>query len=564
MAISPSIERGLAPVPIPPNQNDDGWIRLCEFTLAHTPELRQLARQNANPLCALFARTEAGRSVCDRGCGMPDSGGLGGDAGARHLCPFGMAMRRVSGGVGVGPSRWIGRRFPSAGTMHNALDRLVAEGFDEETILNHLPANPIVDDVSLNEATVGRAMAEIIPLAGEPTGNATAKATTIGATNGVANGKTDAARDGLRPTPREDDQLIVETPVGTAVSAVLEYLTQMNHLLASVNQPTRLCERFLKAVGVVMTLEQTAILVRRRVKPPSNAPARLGDELIMITEHPSRSGGERGAHWAPLSSHELGPIVFAERKALVEIGDEIVPLTDDRVGDGTVGLPLMAGGRLLGVWLARLDRQAAARGWTGEPARLMRLMAEMLANRLQHIMGAVPARHEPVAVWSDKDLQAALAPELTRAQRHGSPLLLLHLLIHADRKEVTLPVEALARALRARLRPYDLIAMHENASGAAWGCVLPHMATDAAAALGERIRALVEDTLDANGGLEERGLRVGLGMSLPGADTGDAQHQAASLATHARQAAKAALAGADPSAAVLYQAPAGAKQEGIG
>jgi hypothetical protein len=483
-----------------------------------------------------------------------------------------MAMRRLPGRSPLGHSRWIGRRFPSAAALHEALDQLVEAGFDVETIMDHMPANPIVNELALDEATIGEDRAEVIaleiaeiseiePEATPPAdaGAALAEAQ-FGATQREPVADAPSARGESPATGAETRVAVEKPPVApgglSPVNAVLEYLSQINNLLANVHQPSRLCERFLRAVGVVMEFDQAAILVRRRVKPPADRPAELGDELVLVAARPepnergSGRGPGRSAIESPISSHELGPIVFSERKALMEVAGEIRPFNEESPATGIVAVPLAVGERVLGVWLARLDAQTA-RGWAGESARMMRLMAELLANRLQHVLAVSPSRHEPVPVWTQKELLAELGPEVARAQRHGGQLGLIRLTVHCERKGVSLPVEALARELRARLRPYDQVALHDCARGGEWNLAIAHADAGGLRALTERLKALVEDTLDANGGLEERGLKVALGASSLGVDAADALQ----LAVHAAHAARTALVRAEPSATEIYSIP---------
>jgi GGDEF domain-containing protein len=90
--------------------------------------------------------------------------------------------------------------------------------------------------------------------------------------------------------------------------------------------------------------------------------------------------------------------------------------------------------------------------------------------------------------------------------------------------------------------------MHEMPTGADWRLLFSELREEDPLPLADRLRTLVEDVLDADGGLEERSLRVAFGLSLLGADAADAQQ----LVTHAALAARVALGQADPSAVEIY------------
>jgi hypothetical protein len=118
-------------------QAAESSAQFSTFTLHAGSPVLQTELQQANPLCRLAACTPLGRGACDRACGIADPAGT-----VSHTCPLGMEMRRI-GAPAAGLTRWVGRRFTSVAALHRALDLLVAAGYDEDTILAHLPPNPI-------------------------------------------------------------------------------------------------------------------------------------------------------------------------------------------------------------------------------------------------------------------------------------------------------------------------------------------------------------------------------------------------------------------------------------
>jgi hypothetical protein len=156
-----------------------------------------------------------------------------------------------------------------------------------------------------------------------------------------------------------------------------------------------------------------------------------------------------------------------------------------------------------------------------------------------------------VPIWSREDLLAALRPEVARAQRHQGFFLLADLRLKSSRKGTRLPVATMAHALRASLRPYDRLALADEApAGEHWLILLTQLAPEAMEAALARVRMLIEDILDAGGGVEERGLRIGLGASAFGSDAVEPER----MADHAGLAARRALDLAAPSAAIFHDA----------
>jgi hypothetical protein len=463
-------------------------------------------------------------------------------AGDVHVCPFGMTMRRLPDGASVGqgaPGRWVGRRFPTIKAMHAALDRLREAGLDDETILAHLPVNPVADAATLAEAARELVGAQVIPL--------------------VAPGApaTETRRPRRSHEPREASEIVsAPTPAGP----ILEYVLQLQRLLATADRPEKACELLLKSVGAAVPLEASVILLRSALP---------GDGVAAAAPVVAASRSARAALASALAACPLGAAVLAEGRPLIESPGhpEAIEAFPGTLAPGAiVALPIAAGGRpALGAWVARVAAGRAG-DHAEDAARLLLLLAELLGSRLEQLRqipataGPVeaPAARRPgpvpvysVPTWSREDLLEALRSEVARAQRHQEFFLLADLRLKSSRQGTRLPVATMARALRASLRPYDRLALADDApAGEQWLIVLTHLAPEAMEAALARARMLVEDILDASGGVEERGIRIGLGASAFGSDAVEPER----MADHAGRAACRALDMAAPSSAIFHDA----------
>jgi hypothetical protein len=493
--------------------------RLAEFTIetAHPP--RQIECLAENPLCHLAARTAAGGTVCDRGCGLAQPG-----ATVEHVCPFGLTMRRVESDADGARSRWIGRRFATVDAMHGALDRLLDEGFDEETILSHLPPNPVV-----GKDEIARAAAE-------------------GRTKGEGRR---AKEDGLWGEPEFDARLGADALPASKDAAplahLMEYLEQIQNLIAGTTRPEVVCERFLRALGGLLPFDEMAIYladpaageprewvlaasldplgsVAPGARAPQARPCRLGpgdagwraceEGRVVFERWTNGSNGSNGSNGPNRSNGTNGSRLTEEsgRSDRSDVSEEL-GLT---IGPGLIALPLpLTCGERAGVWVARTSRELPADPLGGEPVRFMRLLAEMVGMRLR--LAARPAapgdNASPCPTWDAAQLSERLQPELARASRLGASVALLRLKVSGALPNDRLPVEPLGAALRAKLRLYDQVgAVAERR--AVWSVIAAVGAAESAQRIAERM----QDALDAQGGLEERGLRVTVGISLWGSD----------------------------------------------
>jgi hypothetical protein len=447
-------------------------------------------------LCRLAARTPAGAHHCYKGCGIAHGGGA-----ERHQCPLGLAMLRHESRAAGHTSHWIGRRFVSVDAMHAALDQLMAAGFDEETVLEHLPPNPVLEWGEMRRIAAG----QLSPA-------------------------------GAQPETSGDQHLV----------NVIEYLTQIHSLIASGDRPATVCDRFLRVLAGMLPFDDMVIYLL----PPDEA------ELVIVAtvDRGARERGKLTAHSTRLDRDGLGWRSFTERKVMIERNGTIEPLDGELAGPGRLAIPLPPiSGRMMGVWIARRSHPFERSPLGNEPVRLMNLLAELLSSRLQQLFGVkaeLPAAGQsaatlpeippapPVALhaWDGDGLRWALEPEVARATRYDGGLALLHLRVECARADVTLPSGELTGALAASLRAYDKMARRTGAAEA-WDIILPHANDETARLVGARLLTLVEDIMDARGGTEELGLRLGLGISLWGADAASAEQMIRHAEAAAAQAA---------------------------
>src|SRR5262249_29695418 len=149
-------------------------------------------------------------------------------------------------------AQWIGRRFSSVAAFHAALDRLVEAGYDEETVLAHLPANPVAFPQELDEALLGldgRGQNIQHPAAGRPFNK--------GETEELKTSVPNAA--GVRKPTLGD---------------LLEYFTQIQTLLDSASSRETACDRFLHALAPLAPFGQMEIYL------PSERRGRDGENLV--------------------------------------------------------------------------------------------------------------------------------------------------------------------------------------------------------------------------------------------------------------------------------------------
>ncbi|MCL5268962.1 MAG: hypothetical protein M1457_00025 [bacterium] len=451
--------------------------------------MQQVFLADENPLCRLAAQLPEGMRVCNRGCGIPNPAAWG------HVCPFGMIMRRVVGPAGARQHRWIGRRFPNIGAMHQTLDRFLQAGMNEAMFIAHLPSNPIASEEELTRAA--RRVEAAAPEDAAP-----AAAGIVGPMVGG-------------PIEEPDDQL----------SNVLEYIDQVQSIISGGEKHEAICERFLRVMGGIVPFEEMSIYLCDR---------KSGDLVIAASvEHQAARIEYPRARTCRLDTTSLGTAALAQRKILIQRGDTIEPLVGRFDGLGAIAIPLpMKAGEGIGVWIS--TRNAACPSRLGsDPVRVMGLLAELLAVRLRR-GGPEPApgreraadpptptperpsiRNAPPA-WSDKSLALALAPEAARASRTKTGLALVRLKIvrlTGDGRRVAIPVEQLTEGMRSVLRPYDRF---ELAGGRfpLWDAILPEADVMVARTVADRLITVAEDVMDAHGGTEEQDLRIGAGISI--------------------------------------------------
>lgn len=452
---------------------------LSEFILTRAHPIRQRALLNDNPFCTLAARTAVGTRVCGHGCGLVAPGGA-----EEHVCPFGLIMRRAEEAGEDGADWWLGRRFPTVRAMHHGLDQLIAEGISEEKILSHLPPNPIT---TWEELRAAKRQTSALPAPG-----------------------------GSAPAAGEEFGL----------SDLLEYLEQVHSLLATAHRPETICERFLRAIAAAVPFDEMAIYLR--------ATDGSQDWVIAASVDVGPSApAEPRAQPCRLAPDSLGWQAAEQRRIMAERAGQADLLQGEFEGPGSLAIPLpVGGGTVLGVWLAHQSAQVELSPMGGDAARFMRLLAELLAARLQQVemarrqMAIVRDMAQPATagetLWGRTDLQEALGPEAARTRRRGHSLALVCLRAHGSAALDALPEEELTRQFAASLRPYDQMGRWSEAR-ATWVAILPEVGEAEARAVAERLLSVFEDTMDAQGGMEELGLSCRVGIALGGRHEGSAR-----------------------------------------
>ena len=536
-----------APNPVHPEPNAP-TTRLSAFTLRHGSALpRQTREEHANPLCRLLAETHGG-SVCGAGCGV---GGPAAEAPGVHVCPFGMAMRRLdTGGGAAEESQWLGRRFLSAESMHGALDHLTEAGFDPEQVIDRLPPNPVVseDELALEASTwPERPTAAVIPMVEERL--AAAMPAPLAAPP-VAEERPEpapsaSAAPAAPPVDPKTDRL--------HVSAITEYMMQIHSLLATAETPDEICQRFVQAVSVAFPGTAMTICLGRPGEAPTataevNWEELCAEDLELARERRRRVGGrwpgaaERRRRWVCRTARTNGS---PSRSAALSMSP-------------------------LGVWMLRPTRGEDAHASGMDRLDLLQLLGQFLAARLRPFAEATPPNEASPAKkksatagsaaparagaqdsaaeswwWDAEAARTAAEAEVARAIRHEMPLSMLRIQCTAEGRDVKLPVRELTGYLVAAVRPYDRLGARRDEPGC-WELLLPHAGEEAACEVALRLMMLIEDEMDARGGLEERGMRLSVGVSTLGLDAQDAE----GLAAHAAKAARQATRGKQPDASI--------------
>lgn len=504
-----------APAAVEPVQDGPGSLnhtdqtgRFTEFTLTLIPPFRQVDLTGENPLCRLIAQTGAGWPVCGRGCGIEQP-----STQQKHICPMGLAMRRAEGPAGASGARWVGRRFPTIQAMHQTLDRLIAEGLDEETILAHLPPDPIATEIELRQAA--QCAAPMAPY--------------------------------VTPTVfrREDAVLPLEEKkpakgqINFQLDNMLEYLEQILSLIATARQPEAICERFLRSVGAVVPFDEMAIYLRQKA-----------DSDWVITawvDGASASPAGPRLQTCHLEASGLGAAAIEQHKILIERASGHEPFRGSFQGPGTLAIPFpLSSGEPAGVWLAHQSDPARTFSLSTDLVRFMRLLAEFLAARLQQVAlpaqpaageekGAVPAKKAKAEngwSWNHEALFEVLRPEIARASRRNEPVALVCLQVAAGIAPEALPVGEITQELATSLRPYDQVAASAD-SPSTWYAILPELPEDEAREVALRLSNVFESLLEACAGAKEKRVRCRVGVSVWGDDANSIEQ----MIRHAERAA---------------------------
>ena len=376
--------------------------------------------------------------------------------------------------VRLDAQRWAGRRFASVDEMHRTLDLLLDHGFGEETILDHLPSNPVATQHEFANllATYG---GDVV----------------------------------IQPA--------LESRTRPCLGHVLEFVEQVRNLLASADRPACLCDRFLRAIGGLLPFGEMVIYLRERT----------GNGYVIAAtaeRHAAATPGPQ-AHPCRLESEGLGATAMAEGCLMADRDGRHYPPGDHLVAGEQVALPLMLGADCgLGVWMASGTGQAIGDFSHGEALGLMRIFGDMLSNQLSRLIahGAGTPNEQPSGIsdgtTSQADLSGLLATEIARASRFDAGLAVVRLQLMADGcRPDSLPVEQIERILHSTTRPYDRV-FDEPDQPLTWTLVLPETHDLSAHVVASRLLMAIEDLLDSRGGTEEQGIRVGAGVALWGAD----------------------------------------------
>ncbi|MEN6627113.1 MAG: hypothetical protein ABFD69_12895 [Candidatus Sumerlaeia bacterium] len=436
---------------------------VTEFALTLNDPPQQTDLRNANPLCALAARTRAGMAVCNQGCGIRETA-----VGAVHACVFGLEMRCAE--VSASGARWSGRRFGSAQAMHQALELLELNGIERDEILAHLPDEPIAAPRRMRPAAADPAPAA--PVQGDHAGH------------------------------------------------LLEYVEQIHRLISSAGKREEVCNRFLRALCGAVPFDGMAIYLAD------------GEELVLTATADRESRTRPKAHPCRPAADSLEALALARACTLVENNaGAIEPLAGAPDQPVAVAIALAGKARPLGVWVSRRGGTPFASPIQRQPIRLMHLLAELLAERLER--EAAPAGGEVVAIENpDHKLFAELRAEVARATRIEGAVALLRVVVDTGRGKARLPAEALGEALAGAVRPYDRVAAIPG-EPCAWWVMGAHAAAEDARAIATRLVATLEDVMDAHGGAEELGVAFRVGISVWGDDAASADE----LVAHATAAA---------------------------
>lgn len=510
----------------------------CVFSLDADDPTRQHSVVRENPLCKLAALTPLGTTVCNRGCGLAHV-----KAGEEHICPFGMVMQRVRVKE-AGRTVWIGRRFVDAFALHRALDRLMEAGHREETLLANLPDDPVVAQAELQEAAKDYAAmhggVNEMDAAKRDEAPAQPKAEPLPEPDPVFESFN---REAKKPAASEPVAEPAAHPPASRVDYLLEYMMQVHHLLLSADHPERICDRFLRALGGCLPCDEMAIYLRSIQQD-----GQIGEELVLaatLDNHTCRPLRPQAQH-CRLEPGHLGSEALYLEKVMVERDGEATILDGDFDGRGRIAVPLIWGKDKLGVLVGKSESSPTHRPLVSEPMRLLRLVAEIMSARLHQVMGlgqgavgpesAEEPRHPGIACWAGAELEREVQAEVARAQRKAECTGMLRILLESPQERVTLPIEELSEAIRHVLRPYDRFARYDE-KGLGWIALLPDVEDTAAHAVAMRIEAVVEDVLDARGGMEELGIRLGIGGAVLGGDA----TTGVELIEHAEQAMSRAL-----------------------
>lgn len=439
-----------------------------EFTLTLTTPPQQTEIRHGNPLCLLAARTRVGMAVCNQGCGICKH-----EVGARHTCPFGLEMQCAE--VTNAGARWIGRRFSSPRTMHKALEFLENNGSARDEILMHLPDEPIVDCIAPSRIE-----------------------------------KVSTARP---PEPPADEH----------AGHILEYVEQVHRLIAAPGKRDEVCNRFLRALCGAVPFDEMAIYLTE------------GDELVLAAaaDRDDKATPRPRAHSCKPPREGLIAQSIARAATMVEHASGTAePFIPGGAQPSVVAIPLAGKGlRPMGAWFASRRGARHAIPIRLEPIRIMHLLADLLAERLEHDERA--AEVEVVAIEDPKHkLLSDLRCELARATRLQGSFSLLRVSVDPGRPKVRLPAEALGEGLAGAVRPYDLV-RPVHGENCAWWIVAAHASADEARSIAARLIATFEDVMDAHGGVEEKGISFRVGISVWGDDAATADE----LVAHATAAA---------------------------
>jgi hypothetical protein len=536
----PSLQAMLAPVREgwPDSVHPEDAVRLTEFSLTPAIPYRQVAIQYENPLCGMTQPAQQNR----------------------HVCHFGLTMWQVSAPAGSCVTHWVGRRFTSVHAMHEALDRLIVEGLDEETILAHLPPNPIANEEEIRQAALKLASVGIEPVRG-----------CFASAKPARQASPQAARGSNEPAVE------AEGFPGYHVGNWLEYLEQVHSLLSTAKRAETIAERFLRTIAAVVPFDDMSVYLQEQKQWV------IAASVDCAGSRPTRPRAQ-SCYLEPMG---LGATAIVQNKIMIEQDDRRGPFAGEFQGPGTLAIPFPLGsGQPIGVWLARqIDPQRSSL-LGADLVRFMRLEAELLAARLQRTIGSEPAETEPAETeilgnpedgveWLPvtesaagmaqgeperlpaeelSDLREALGQAVARANRKHDAVAVLCLKVACTAGPVELPVEELTRKISTMLRPYGRLTLFPGPAKD-WYLILPTAQESAVRTIAQRMLTTFEDVMDASGGTEERGLQPGIGISFWGVNAAGPDE----MVRHAAAAADRAWAQAGETPIQICGAPLMAK-----